>query len=646
MDIIKIKRGGDPVTFTKVSDQFAIRLKQGSARNEQSLEAACGKTRTTVIHIDEAAVIKMNIFSVINSEETESTIDELRKSPGADVTTHIYSLEDSPGSEMIPTGLLTIQFASAVSTEKQEEILREFGLGIVKYLEYLPGGYLVKLTSLSTENPLKIALKLQANESIEIADPDLAFRISFKHQPSDDLYKDQWHLKNRGGAPGMRTGADVKAEGAWDINRGSRDINVCVMDDGFDLQHPDFNTTGKIISPRDFGQDDFQPNPVNDSDNHGTACAGVAVAEENGTGIVGLAPGCALMPIRTSGWLSDNAITDLFQYASDHHADVISCSWSASSWNFPLSSMMTAMIHKTATEGRRNKKGCVILFAAGNENRPLKGIKDGRVSHQGFAMHPDVISVGASNSLDEKSYYSNFGKELTLCAPSSGSPGKQIVTTDRRGSRGYNAGDYTFSFGGTSSSTPLAAGLAALILSENPDFSSAEVKQIMIETADKIDSTNGNYIEGHSQVFGYGRINAEKALQLVTGTGEDTLPQVLSMEHRIQRTIPDLGAVDSIIPFPLDVIIKQIEISIEITHTWSGDLQVILTSPQGREIILQDRTGGNSNDLIKTFRSADEPTLFSKLISKSAKGDWRIKVIDMAAADVGILVKWGIAITF
>jgi subtilisin family serine protease len=646
MNIINFKRGQDPVTLTKLTDKFAIRLRQGSARNEQLLEAACGRIRAKVTHFDEAAVENMNIFSVTNAEETEATIDELRKSPISDVTTHIYSMEDAPGSEVIPTGLMTIQFASSVSHEAQEEILKEFGLEIIKSLDFLPAGFLVKLTSLSPENPLKIALKLQIRESIQIADPDLAFRISFKHHPFDSLYKDQWHLKNNGGSAGMRTGADVKAEGAWEISRGSREISVCVMDDGFDLQHPDFDVPGKIVSPRDFGQDDFQPNPVNDTDNHGTACAGVAVAEENGTGVVGLAPQCTLMPIRTSGWLSDNSITDLFQYAIDNHADVISCSWSASSWNFPLSTIMTAIIHKTATEGRRNHKGCLILFAAGNENRPLKGTKDGRASHQGFALHADVIAVGASNSLDEKSDYSNFGKELTLCAPSSGSPGKRIVTTDRRGTRGYNAGDYTYSFGGTSSSTPLAAGLAALILSQNSDLSSAEVKQIMIDTADKIDSDNGNYVDGHSQTYGYGRINAEKALQLASGSGEDSLPQVLSMEHRIHSAIPDLGTSESVIPFPLDVIVKQIEVSMEITHTWSGDLQVILTSPQGHEIILQDRTGGNIDNIAKTFRSADEPGRFNILIGKSAKGDWRLKILDMAAMDVGMLVKWGVSITY
>ncbi len=98
----------------------------------------------------------------------------------------------------------------------------------------------------------------------------------------------------------MVAGADVKAEGAWEYTMGSRDIVICIMDDGFDLNHPEFNVAGKIVAPRDFGQDDFDPNPAYENENHGTACTGVALAEQNGIGVVGLAPRCAFMPVRTS----------------------------------------------------------------------------------------------------------------------------------------------------------------------------------------------------------------------------------------------------------------------------------------------------------------------------------------------------------
>lgn len=647
MKDIKLKRGNREVTFSKLPEYFAMRLKQGKASDEKSLEAACGKPRAETRHVDAAETEKMDIFAVREAGRLEETMDELRKAPASDVVTHMYALDDTPEGGVIPTGTMTLQFASDVGRHERERILEEFGLEVLEDLDFLANGHTVRLTQASRENPLKIAAKLQDRPEIRTAEPDLSFRISFKHVPDDSLYHEQWHLKNRGSSLGLAQGADVKAEEAWDITRGSQEVVICIMDDGFDLGHPDFDAPGKVVAPRDFGGGDFDPSPGMSDDNHGTACAGVALALENGTGVVGLAPRCAFMPVRTSGWLSDDSIKKLFQYAIDHDADVISCSWTAGSWNFPLSAKMNGIIRKAATQGRANGKGCVILFAAGNEDRPLDGEKDGRTSHQGFGLHPNVIAVGASNSLDRRSPYSNYGPELTLCAPSSGSPGRGVVTTDRRGTQGYSSEDFTSGFGGTSSATPLAAGLAGLILSLNPDLSSAEVKQVMMDTADKIDEANGDYVHGHSALYGHGRINAHRALALVAGDeGEAQLPQVLFMEHRINRAIPDNSQMEDLIHFPMEVNAQGLEVSLEIRHTWRGDLRITLQTPQGAEILLVDRTGGSQDDVVRSFRSSDDPALFSGVIGAPALGDWRLKVMDMARQDVGVLVKWGLAVTY
>ncbi len=440
----------------------------------------------------------------------------------------------------------------------------------------------------------------------------------------------------------------MKAEAAWDHTLGSRDVIICVMDDGFDLLHPDFDVPGKIIAPIDFGENDVAPDPVSEYDNHGTACAGVALAEQNGTGVVGLAPGCSFMPARTSSWLSDNSIEDLFQYALDHHADVISCSWGSSGAYFPLSARMNGIIHKAATQGRSNGKGCVILFAAGNENAPLNDKKNNVDYHQGFALHPDVIAVAASNSLDERSDYSNYGPEISICAPSNGSPGRGIVTTDRRGVNGYDSGDYTFDFGGTSSATPLCAGLAGLILSVDPDLSSSEVRNIIMNTADKIDTANGQYNEdGHSAKYGHGRINAQAAVDMARGSAQSAQSRkTLFMEHRVKLPIPDMGEISNSISFPLQEKAVEIEVSIEVKHTFRGDLSVYLQPPGQEEITLMNRTGGSTKDFIRTFRSSDEPGLFQGLINSSAQGDWKLRITDNARQDDGILNKWGIAITY
>lgn len=643
---ILISRGTKEVNYSKTPDSFAVRLTHGKAPDEKTLEALLGRPKTEIKHIDSVPQENMEIFNVKETDKLEDTMDELRKAPGSDVITHIYTLDDTPGGEVIPTGTMTIQFKPEVESIKRENILEEFGLVIVEELDFLPHGYTVKLTSSSQENPLKIAAKLQKRKEIETAEPDISFKVSRKYVPSDTLYKRQWHLKNRGDGIGLKAGADVRAEGAWDISRGSRDITVCVIDDGFDLEHPDFQAPDKIVAPRDFGQDDSDPSPVMEDDNHGTACAGLAIAEENGTNVVGLAPMCSFMPVRYSTRLSDESIMKMFQYAIDHHADVISCSWSAEPWNFPLSAKMTGIIHKAATQGRRNGKGCVILFAAGNENRPLDGEKRGKISHQGFALHSDVIAVAACTSLYRHARYSNSGEEIAICAPSGDVPGRTITTTDRRGTKGYSSGDYTHYFSGTSASTPIAAGLAALILSVNPDLTSKEVKDIMMETAYKIKEKESKcqYVDGHSPCFGHGCIDAHKAVAYAAN--KDKLPEVLYMEHRINESIPDMGELDDSIIFPLDVTIKDMEVNLDIKHTRRGDLQVILVSPQGNEIMLHDRSGGGKENLIRSIRSSDEPELFKSVLGISAKGNWHLKAIDKARKDIGMIRKWGVAITY
>lgn len=645
-DTIRLKRGKKTVTYEKVPDKFAVRLKEGHAPNETQLEEAVGEVKTAVRHVDVDKVEDLDFFAVAEPAKLEETMDEMRDAPAADVVTHVYRVDDTPGGEMVPTGTLTVQFKPGIPKAQQSEILGEHGLDTVEYLDFLPNAYTVRLTAASTENPLKIAAKLQQRDEIEAAEPDLSFQVELKYAPTDTLYGEQWHLRNRGNRIGLIAGADVKAEDAWEISRGARDIVVCVMDDGFDLAHPKLNAPGKVVAPRDLNQNDNDPNPVFFDDNHGTACAGVAIAEETGVGVVGLAPGCAFMPVRMAPRLSDNAVVTLFRHAIDNQADVISCSWSASAWNFPLSIKIDGIIRQAATQGRRNGKGCVILFAAGNENRPLDGIaSNGTVSHQGFALHDSVIAVGASNSRDERSSYSNFGPELTLCAPSSGSPGRRIVTTDRRGGLGYSAGDYTFDFGGTSSATPLAAGLAALILSLNPELTSAKVRQIMMETADKIDLDNGEYVDGHSPWYGHGRINAFRALQQVGAVVQPQTTETLAIEHGLNKQIVDLAGTIDAIPFPLDVSIGDLDLHYELTHERPQDLRLVVESPQGDRIVLRDREAGNSN-VRQVFRSHERPELFANVRGKSAAGTWQLKIDDVVAAQQGTLLRWGLTVTY
>jgi subtilisin family serine protease len=142
------------------------------------------------------------------------------------------------------------------------------------------------------------------------------------------------------------------------------------------------------------------------------------------------------------------------------------------------------------------------------------------------ANNANVIGVGASTDWDYRSHYSQYGAALDLVAPSDGGFA-DITTTDRTGTDGYNTaagavGNYDATFGGTSSATPMTAGIAALMLSVNPNLKPSEILSIMRKTADKVGGNNGQTAyntAGFNQFYGYGRVNAQRAVTALAVTG-------------------------------------------------------------------------------------------------------------------------------
>jgi subtilisin-like proprotein convertase family protein/subtilisin family serine protease len=536
----------------------------------------------------------------------------------------------------------------------------------------LPRTYVFRVTSQAQENPIKVANRLLASDQVLASEPNIVVPEQSFHMPSDTLFPEQWHLHHAGG-PFLAAESHIDAVRAWDIERGKRSVVVAVADDSVDLNHTDFQGEGKIVAARDFAGRDFDPLPEAADDNHGTACAGVAVAEESGQGVVGVAPGCALMPIRTSGWLDDNSIEDLFAWVITQGASVVSCSWGAAAINFPLSLRQTNALHQAATLGR-NGRGCVIVFAAGNSNRPVNGIVDEQGWpndepkgptrwHGGFAAHPDVIAVAASTSLAKKSAYSNWGPEISVCAPSNNAPpdtypvvttslsGRGIVTTDRVGPSGYASTDYTRGFGGTSSACPTVAGVAALVLSANPQLTAREVKDILESTADKIVDPNpdpqlqqalGTYDQqNHSAWFGYGKVNAFKAVTEAVRRQGGVPPLGLRRTSTPELGIPDHNAtgVRDMIHFAEAGSVVSVKMHVNLSHPYIGDLRLTLTAPSGTSVVLHDRAGGSTRDIKRTFDSMTTPGLHA-LAGQVIQGDWALQVQDLAQRDVGVLHRW------
>ncbi|MDJ0633741.1 MAG: S8 family serine peptidase [Xenococcaceae cyanobacterium MO_188.B29] len=508
-----------------IKDQKMIALKPKSG-NKQRLMSAI---KSSVPGSQESELGEFVLVDVENIPETidlENTLDTIRLNPSVDVGTHVFNTPSSR-EPFIPTGELYVVFADNVNQQSCEQLIDELHLEFVKVKGERE--FVVKVTNESA-NPIKTAVALQQSPLVSVAEPDLAtpsalytFAI-----PTDELLTDQWHLQNTGfhggTSLGFLAGADARVIEAWSKAQtvGEPQVIVAVIDDGFDLNHPDLSGDGKIVAPKDFTRNSNDPSPAL-GDWHGTACAGVAVGSANNNGIVGAAPNCSLMPVRWGTLLTDNQVEDWFDHVLLQGAWVVSCSWGAANPFFPLSTRKFNAIRRCAQQGR-NGLGCVICFAAGNSNRDINNPPN---SLDGFAIHPDVIAVAASNSRDQKANYSNFGDEISVCAPSSGAGGWAITTSDVTGTyvdqfgqvreAGYGFGAYTNAFddsgfGGTSSACPLVAGICALLLSIKPDLTAAEVKDLLEKTARKIGDPSTYDANGHSPFFGYGCVDAAAAV--------------------------------------------------------------------------------------------------------------------------------------
>lgn len=422
---------------------------------------------------------------------------------------------------MFTTKELVARLKEGVGRKDVESLLSQYNIRLVGEVDWQPG--LLRLEAEEADGPngpVAAGNKLMESGKFEYAKASF---IRQKHirtanaLEQDNYYKDQWHLKV------------TKTFEAWNISKGNPDIKICIADTGVDYAHPEFN--GKIVIGYDFDEDiaDGNPKLPSPSDDHGTACAGVATA--TGIKAAGVAPGCSLIAIRTPSLLGDIDEANMFVWAAKNGADIISCSWGpvdGRGTDDPIPPETEDALEYCITKGREGK-GCCIFWAAGNGNESA--------DLDGYVRCKHVMAIAAStnpndNGEEERAYYSDKGKSLLVCAPSSGGS-KAILTADRVGSMGYNpsdaptpdsAGNYTDTFGGTSSATPLVAGIAGLMLSVSPSLTADEVRDILRKTADKIGDKStykpvGNTGLTRSDLYGSGRVNALAAVKAAQELG-------------------------------------------------------------------------------------------------------------------------------
>ena len=441
--------------------------------------------------------------------------------------------DEASGALRIVYRELTVRFKAKVPQQTRKKILQAQGFRLRRRNPFVRDQVVVyhpdrKYTG---EQLLEIANAWTGLDEVVFATPNFVSQY-WRQAALPTIPSAQWHLRNRG-AGGAKKGEDVNALGAWKVTRGKRSIVVAVLDDGVDVDHPNLKSriwkNPDTNAPDRIGRDFFVPdddpghydprpklfrypfNQMTGNDIHGTPCAGVIAAAGRNRGAIGIAPTCRILPVKifhADELASDERVANAMRYAAKHAA-ILSCSWS-SGFSNDLQQALEDIV-----EGGRDSLGTVAFFAAGNEYGDPVDYP---------ARDPNAIAVGASTDQEELADYSNVGKEIAFVAPSSGGV-KGIFTTDvSYPNRGFNVGEvkagganglHTNDFGGTSSATPLAAGVAALILSARPDLSRAQILEVMEQTCDKIAS--GYDANGHSNKFGFGRINAGRAVEAARG---------------------------------------------------------------------------------------------------------------------------------
>jgi subtilisin-like proprotein convertase family protein len=457
--------------------------------------------------------------------------------------------------------------------------------------------------------------------------------------PTDPLYVDQWHFALIG---------DI--ETIWEEYDGTG-VHVGVYDDGVDYDHVDlddnYDDSLFAVDDLDAPLDGFPELPV---DGHGTSVAGLIAAEaNNGNGGVGVAHGATVSAVNIFdatqyGFVNGDQAAFMDVASQAVMFDISSNSWGAT----PLFSsglddggfadVLDAVYEDVVRDGRGGL-GTIITQAAGNDDMDANG--------DGVNVSRFTITVAATDINGDAAYYSNFGASILIAAPAA------ALTTDVSGANGYDPGDYTDQFGGTSAATPVTSGVIALMLDANAGLGWRDVQNILAASATLTGSAfnataagpeeeetwqsneattwNGGGYHIHAN-YGYGMIDAFAAVRMAEVWNLFTPAQVSANEVSVSGrnnfadvTVGSAGVTRNV-TVNQDVAIEHVQLTLEMDSDQLMDLEVLLTSPDGTTI-----TVAFSDSAFIAFDDDLDGTWtygIDGLRGESSQGVWKVEVVD------------------
>ncbi|MBA2947702.1 S8 family peptidase [Streptomyces himalayensis] len=473
-------------------------------------------------------------------------------------------------------------------------------------------------------------------------DPQVAYVVPDRlnrplADPNDTEYSKQWDL--------FEATAGMRVPGAWSTATGSG-VTVAVIDTGY-VTHSDL--AANVVAGHDFisdtavsvdgnGRDSNPADPgdwyatdecgtgtgSSDSSWHGTHVAGtIAAVTNNSKGVAGIAYNAKISPLRVLGKCGgyDSDIIDAITWASGGTVSGV-----------PANSNVAKVINMSlggsgsctsATQSAINaavNRGTTVVVAAGNSNA--------NAANYSPASCNNVISVAATNRSGSKASYSNYGSVVDIAAPggqTSTGTANGILSTLNSGAQGPSTESYEY-YQGTSMAAPHIAGLAALMKSASSSLTPAQ-----IESAIK---TNARALPGTcSGGCGAGLADATKTVQAVSGSGGSGGTTYTSTTA---VSIPDAG---SAVESPITVSGRTgnapsaLQVGVDITHTYRGDLVIDLVAPDGSTYRLKSSSSSDSADNVATTYTVNAS-------SETANGTWKLRVQDVAAQDTGRINSW------
>ncbi len=457
---------------------------------------ACGSSNTTDVSMDttgEVAASAVTVHSVLSNMEKG-----------------IYKERE-----------LLVKFKSGTVTTSSVRAHQAVGASFEKRFTLVPGLEHVKLPQeLSVRDAI---VQYMSDPDVEYAEPNYLLRPASR-RPDDTYFGQQWSLENLGAFANGTPGADIQATDAWEIHTGDTGMIIAVLDTGIQYNHPDlvgniWTNSGETSCTDGVDNDgngytddcsgyDFLNNDNDPMDDigHGTHVAGTVGAwGNNGSGVCGVMWRVRLMALKAccdaNGFFTTDAIVQGIGYAASKGAKVINASFGGTVFQQTILNAISLA----------NNAGVLFVAAAGNEGQN----NDLTPHYPSSYDRGNIIAVAATDQNDRRAAFSNYGPNSVDVA----APGVYIFSTIPTDAS-YGILDF---MPGTSMATPHVSGLAGLLWSYYTDFNLSQIRSLILNYAENLDTLNGWINTG-------GRINAYRALSSLAKPSNLTATPVSSSE--------------------------------------------------------------------------------------------------------------------